>query len=155
MSKKSQPLPSFIHEELVCRDRSLKRDKIQSARKVRDCSDTKYPPERDKVCTIYSKKLRPKSRQQTTTATTIRPSYTSLKTKNYDTAKDESWGQLLKNSNKHSTFSKFDPLRTLHFLIKELECRIKNDIPGKYFIHLNRNIISFAVCRCTFTTNSA
>lgn len=48
------------------------------------------------------------------------------------TRKGETWSQLLKQSRGKSTFKHFDPLRTLHFLIKELECRVQNDIPGGF-----------------------
>lgn len=46
---------------------------------------------------------------------------------------DESWGQLLLNNKtkERSTFSNFDPLRTLHFLAKELQYQLQVIMPGK------------------------
>lgn len=132
MSRKTQPFSVYPSDDVVTRDRSVKRDKIQSSKKTRDSSNTRSPPERDKASTLYTKKVKTtnarstSSGQQTTRPIHKDPSYNSFK------GKEEPWGQLLKKSSKEqSTFSNFDPLRTLHFLIKELECRIKNDIPGK------------------------
>lgn len=48
------------------------------------------------------------------------------------TADRESWGQILKSQKGNdslSIFSNFDPLRTLHFLIKELEYQLQELLP--------------------------
>lgn len=52
-------------------------------------------------------------------------------------ANREPWGQLLKqqkSSDKVSVFSNFDPLRTLHFLAKELQFQLQALLPGKCII---------------------
>lgn len=41
-----------------------------------------------------------------------------------DHQKAESWGALLKNKSGKSQFNSFDPLRTLHFLVRELQNKI-------------------------------
>ncbi|RZB39809.1 intracellular protein transport protein USO1-like [Asbolus verrucosus] len=44
----------------------------------------------------------------------------------------ESWGQMLRNNRskeKTSSFSNFDPLRTVHFLSKELHIKLQNLVP--------------------------
>lgn len=43
----------------------------------------------------------------------------------------EPWGKLLQTGNveNSSKFSSFDPLRTLHFLAKELQYKLQNDLP--------------------------
>lgn len=46
----------------------------------------------------------------------------------------EAWGQILqsnKSREKVSCFSSFDPLRTLHFLSKELFTKLESVLPGK------------------------
>lgn len=146
MSRKTHPFPGFINEDVVSRDRMAKRDKIHSARKVKDdSSSTRSVLEKDKVSTLYNKKQKTararstSSGQQTTRRLNAEPSVASVKVQSTVVGKRESWGQMLKHpKEQQSTFNKFDPLRTLHFLIKELECRIKNDIPGKY-IEVIRN----------------
>lgn len=49
-------------------------------------------------------------------------------------ANREPWGQLLKqqkSTDKVSVFNNFDPLRTLHFLAKELQFQLQTLLPGK------------------------
>ncbi|XP_044744120.1 myosin-1-like [Coccinella septempunctata] len=43
----------------------------------------------------------------------------------------EPWGRLLQTANNEnsSKFSTFDPLRTIHFLAKELQFKLQNDLP--------------------------
>jgi DNA repair exonuclease SbcCD ATPase subunit len=51
-----------------------------------------------------------------------------------DSAEREAWGQLLmsnKSKDKVSSFSSFDPLRTLHFLSKELHSKLRNVMPDE------------------------
>lgn len=46
--------------------------------------------------------------------------------------KKASWGAVLQEQTERSTFSQFDPLRTLHFLSKELQLKVQNNFPGIY-----------------------
>lgn len=56
--------------------------------------------------------------------------------------RDEPWGTVLRSQmsldNMRSQFQTFDPLRTLHFLSKELQAKLSSMLPckcfGKYFI---------------------
>lgn len=133
MSRKTQPFSVYPSEEVVSRDRPVKRDKIQSYKKTRDTSNTRSPPERDKFSTLFAKKVKTtKARSTSSGQQTVGQLHREPSFNYFNKAREEPWSQLLKNSSKEqSTFSHFDPLRTLHFLIKELECRIRNDIPGK------------------------
>lgn len=45
-----------------------------------------------------------------------------------------SWGTVLQEQTEKSTFHHFDPLRTLHFLTKELQLKVRSDFPGKYIV---------------------
>lgn len=116
----------------MSRDRS---PKLYSARKPRDDSAQRAAAsEKERLTTLYNKRVRARARstssgQQTTRQLNAEPSCGSLKVRGV--GKRESWAQILKGSREQSTFSKCDPLRTLHFLVKELECRLKNDIHGK------------------------
>ncbi|KAK9876164.1 hypothetical protein WA026_011280 [Henosepilachna vigintioctopunctata] len=49
----------------------------------------------------------------------------------------EPWGKLLQNSSEdnYSKFSSFDPLRTLHFLVKELQYKLQSDLPDDNNMH--------------------
>lgn len=56
-------------------------------------------------------------------------------------ANREPWGQLLrqqKSTDKVSIFSNFDPLRTLHFLAKELQFQLQAVLPGKTRVQLEK-----------------
>lgn len=136
MSRKTQPCINCINEDAASCDRSVKRVSA-TGKKTRDCSTTRCIPEKDKVSTLFSNKVKTarakstSSGQQPRKQLNTEPSYSSFKGKTFNGTKEESWGQVLKNAKEQSTFSHFDPLRTLHFLIKELDCRIRNDIPGK------------------------
>lgn len=135
MSRKTHLFPLYLNED-VGRYQS-KKDKIISPRNVRDNSSTRSTMEREKTSTMYKRPKTGRARSASSGQQTVRPlhaqrSDTSVKVKSNTMRKKESWSQLLRGSKEHSTFNKFDPLRTLHFLIKELECRIKNDIPGEF-----------------------
>lgn len=43
----------------------------------------------------------------------------------------ETWANTLKQTADQTFFSNFDPLRSLHFLVKELELKVQKDLPGK------------------------
>lgn len=136
MSRKSQLFTNYLNEERVSRDPPAKKDKT-NVRK--NCTITNYPTENEKLSTAYTRKTRSartrsRSRsagQHVTRRLNAEPSYSSIKAKEINSTGNESWSQIFKSSKTQSTFNKFDPLRTLHFLIKELECRVRNDIPGK------------------------
>lgn len=52
---------------------------------------------------------------------------------------NEPWGKLLKptkSCEQYSNYDGFDPLRTLHFLMKELQSKLKTITPSKYIFHL-------------------
>lgn len=53
------------------------------------------------------------------------------------TRSHETWAKLLKNQSSRdniSTFTMFDPLRTVHFLAKELQVKLLQRMPCKYFV---------------------
>lgn len=162
MSRKTYPFPGFINEDVVSRDRTMKRDKFHSARKPKDdSSSTRSGLEKEKISTLYTKKPKTararstSSGQQTTRRLHAEPSVDSVKVKGTTVSKKESWSQMLKHpKQQQSTFNKFDPLRTLHFLIKELECRIKNDIPGKC-TKVIRNTVNCCFERSAFAADCA
>lgn len=56
---------------------------------------------------------------------------------NTELAQGETWGGILRaqSSNENmSGFSKFDPLRTIHFLGKELKSQLKDAVPCKILL---------------------
>lgn len=152
MSRKTQLFSVYQNDDVVSRERTVKRDKIPCCRKTRDSSNTRSPPERDKVSLLFSKKTKTARINSTPSAqhTTKQVHADGLLN-----TKEQPWGQILRSHTKQqSSFSHFDPLRTLHFLIKELESRIKNDIPGKLYIW--REVMTNFLCvRFAFTGNCA
>lgn len=65
-------------------------------------------------------------------------------------ANREPWGQLLKqqkSSDKVSVFNNFDPLRTLHFLAKELQFQLQALLPGtcKFMYYVLRVIYNIFI----------
>lgn len=53
-----------------------------------------------------------------------------------DRGEREPWGSILSNNNPRSTekvssFNNFDPLRTIHFLVKELQVKLRSPIAGR------------------------
>lgn len=48
--------------------------------------------------------------------------------------KGESWSTIFHKQAEKSTFSRFDPLRTLHFLSKELQLKVLSEYPGESHI---------------------
>lgn len=71
------------------------------------------------------------------------------KQENLDFKRDrgETWANTLKQSVDQTFFSNFDPLRSLHFLVKELELKIHKDLPRKSKAFLQRIFSYVLLCR--------